>query len=75
MEDKHLQLALKIISSSNSVKVSFNTPVTDNYSNTHKILIHESNANLINQLMDNGFSLSMNKKGLSVNHYGIFKTQ
>ena len=61
--------AIEIISKSNSVKVSFNVPVTNNYSTVYDILIHESNASVINELMSNGYSLSMNQKGLSVNKY------
>jgi len=61
--------AIEIISNSNSVKCSFNVPITNNYSNVHDILIHESNASLIDQLIKAGFSLSMNKKGLSVDCY------
>ena len=57
---------LEIIANSNSPKVSFHVPVEDNYSNVHDILIHESNADLINKLITAGFSLSMSKKGLSV---------
>lgn len=63
------QIALEIITASNSPKVSFRVPVNDNYSNVHQILIHESNADLINKLIKAGFSLSMCKKGLSVNKY------
>ena len=61
--------AIEIINNSNSIKVSFNVPINDNYSNTHKILIHESNASVINKLIEHGFSLNMVPKGLSVNHY------
>ena len=41
-EDK--KKAIEIIAQSNSPKVSFHVPITDNYSNVHDILIHESNA-------------------------------
>lgn len=61
--------AIEIISKSNSVKVSFNVPVTDNYGNVYEILIHNSNAALIKKLISEGYSLSMNDKGLSVNKY------
>lgn len=61
--------ALKIISTSNNIKVSFNVPVHDNYSNCYDILIHESNAIVINNLIKAGFSLAMSPKGLSVNKY------
>lgn len=61
--------ALRIISASSSIKVSFNVPVHDNYSNCYDILIHESNATVINDLIKAGFSLSMSPKGLSVNKY------
>lgn len=69
MKTEYFQEALQIISQSNSIKVSFNVPVTDNYSNVYKILIHNSNAKVINDLIAAGFSLSMNNKGLSVNKY------
>lgn len=69
MKAEYFQEALLIISKSNSIKVSFNVPVNDNYSNVHQILIHNSNATVINELIAAGFSLSMNDKGLSVNKY------
>lgn len=69
MKAEYFQEALQIISKSNSIKVSFNVPVKDNYSNVHQILIHNSNASVINELVAAGFSLSMNDKGLSVTKY------
>lgn len=69
MKAEYFQEALQIISMSNSIKVSFNVPVKDNYSDVYQILIHNSNAKVINQLIEAGFSLSMNDKGLSVNKY------
>lgn len=69
MKTEDFNKALQIISASNSIKVSFNTPITNNYSNVYKILIHESNAAVINELIKSGFSLSMSPKGLSVNKY------
>lgn len=69
MKPEYLAEAIGIISKSNSIKVSFNVPVNDNYSHTYAILIHESNASVLNQLIAAGFSLSMNPKGLSVNKY------
>lgn len=69
MKTEYFQEALQIISKSNSIKVSFNVPVKDNYSNVHQILIHISNASVINELIAAGFSLSMNDKGLSVTKY------
>lgn len=62
-------LAIEIVSAQNSVKCSFNVPITDNYSNCHAILIHNSNATTINKLIESGFSLSMCDKGLSVDKY------
>jgi hypothetical protein len=69
MKNHHFELALNLIAKSNSAKVSFNVPITDSYSNVHEILIHESNATLINELVKNGFSLYMTKKGLSVDNH------
>lgn len=69
MKAEYFQEALQIISKSNSIKVSFNVPVKDNYSNVHQILIHNSNASVIKELIAAGFSLSMNDKGLSVSKY------
>lgn len=75
---EHLQEALNIITKSNNIKVSFNVPVNDHYSNVYHILIHESNAmviihesnaKVISDLIEAGFSLSMTPKGLSVNKY------
>lgn len=69
MKAEYFQEALQIISKSNSIRVSFNVPVENNYSNVYQILIHNSNAAVINELVAAGFSLSMNDKGLSVNKY------
>lgn len=69
MKAEYLSRAVELIATSNSPKVSFNVPVTDNYSNVHDILIHESNASLITNLVNEGFSVSMCSKGLSVTKY------
>lgn len=69
MKDQHLQEAIAIISKSNSIKVSFNVPVENHYSNVHQILIHESNAKVIEDLHKAGFSVFMTSKGLSVNKF------
>ena len=69
MKPQYFSEAIEIISRSNNIKVSFNVPVTDNYSNVYAILIHNSNATVISDLVAAGFSLSMNDKGLSVNKY------
>ena len=45
------------------------TPVDGNYANTYPILIHESNATVLKQLHDEGYSLSMIEKGLYVMKY------
>ena len=50
MHPEDFRRALEIITSNNRITVSFNTPVKDNYSNTHPILIHESNAAVLKQL-------------------------
>ena len=50
MKPDDFHRALEIITSNNRITVSFNTPVKDNYSNTHPILIHESNAAVLKQL-------------------------
>lgn len=69
MKTEHMQEAIQIITSSGNIKVSFNVPVKDNYANVYDILIHNSNASVINELVAAGFSLSMNDKGLSVTKY------
>ena len=69
MTTEQFQEAIAIITKSNSIKVSFNVPVQDNYSNVYQILIHESNAKVIEDLHKAGFSLSMTPKGLSVNKF------
>lgn len=61
--------AIDIISKSVSAKVSFNVPVDNNYSNVHDILIHESNATLINELVKAGFSLFPGPKGISIDKF------
>ena len=47
MKPEDFRRALEIITSNNRITVSFNTPVKDNYSNMHPILIHESNATAV----------------------------
>ncbi|RXE74633.1 hypothetical protein ED551_02025 [Muribaculaceae bacterium Isolate-013 (NCI)] len=69
MKPGFLAEAISIISKSNSITVSFNVPVNDNYSHTYAILIHQSNASVIKQLTNAGFSLSMTSKGLSVDKF------
>ena len=69
MKPEYLAEAIGIISKSNSITVSFNVPVNDNYSHTYAILIHQSNASVIKQLTNAGFSLSMTSKGLSVDKF------
>lgn len=69
MKTEHMQEAIQIITRSCNIKVSFNVPVKDNYANVYDILIHNSNASVINELVAAGFSLSMNDKGLSVTKY------
>lgn len=69
MKPEYLADAISIITKSNSIKVSFNVPINDNYSHTYPILIHESNATAINQLIAVGFSLHMTPKGLAVDKF------
>lgn len=69
MSQKDFKKALEIITSNNQITVSFNTPVKDSYSNVYQILIHESNAAVVNELKEEGFSMSMCPKGLSVTKY------
>lgn len=66
-EDK--ALAIDIISQSHSIKVAFNIPVENHYSNVYEILILESNATVLKDLHNAGFSLCMTPKGLSVNKF------
>lgn len=66
MNEEAKTKAIKMITESNSCKASFRVPVNDNYSNVHEILIHESNATLIRDLVLSGYSLFMTPKGLSV---------
>ena len=68
MKPEDFRRALEIITRNNRI-VSFNTPVDDNYANIYPILIHESNAAVLKQLHDEGYSLSMTEKGLCVMKY------
>ncbi len=69
MKPEDFSKAVDIIIASNSPKVSFNVPVTDNYNNVYRILIHESNADMILKLVAAGFKPSMTSKGLAVHKY------
>lgn len=70
LESKHNEELIKIISKSNSIKVSFNVPKKSNYSDVYEVLIHESNASVLKELHDAGFSMYMTKKGLWVTKIG-----
>lgn len=61
--------AVMIIATSNSCKAQYLVPVNNHCSNTYDILILESNASVINELIKAGYSLSMTPKGLSVDKY------
>lgn len=69
MTEQDKNQAIAIISQSNSIRVSFNVPVNDNYSNVHEIIIHRSNATVIKELINSGFSLFMIDKGLLVDKF------
>ena len=69
MSNEDFVKAVLLIATSKSCKALFLTPVTNNYGNVYAILIQESNAAIINTLIDDGYSLSMTPKGLSVNKY------
>lgn len=69
MKEEDFRRALEIITSNNCITVSFNTPVSNNYMNIYQILIHESNASVLKQLHEAGYSLSMTRKGLDVSKY------
>lgn len=69
MKPEDFRRALEIITRNNRITVSFNTPVDNNYANTYPLLIHESNATVLKQLHDEGYSLSMTEKGLCVMKY------
>lgn len=69
MKPEDFRRALEIITRNNRITVSFNTPVDDNYANTYPLLIHKSNAAVLKQLHDEGYSLSMTEKGLCVMKY------
>ena len=69
LKPEDFRRALEIITRNNRITVSFNTPGDDNYANASPILIHESNATVLKQLHDEGYSLSMTEKGLCVMKY------
>ena len=66
MQESDFRRALEIITRNNRITVSFNTPIADNYSQVYPLLIHESNAPMLNQLYGAGFSMRMTKKGVDV---------
>ena len=66
--EKYLK-AIEIVSLSLCAKVSFNVPKDDNYSSIHQILIHNCCATLIKQLIEEGYSLFMTDKGLSIDNF------
>ena len=62
MQESDFRSALEIITRNNRITVSFNTPIADNYSQVYPLLIHESNASVLKQLHEAGFSMSMTKR-------------
>lgn len=67
MKTEHITAALDIIrASAASITVSFNVPVKEHYSRVYDILIQRSNATVIKNLVEAGFSLYMTDKGLAV---------
>lgn len=66
MQESDFRSALEIITRNNRITVSFNTPIADNYSQVYPLLIHESNASVLKQLHEAGFSMSMTKRTGSV---------
>lgn len=69
MNAKDKEQAIAIVTSSNDITVKFNVPVNNSYNDVYDILILKSNAKVIKQLHDAGFSLSMTEKGLKINNY------
>jgi len=70
MKPEHITAALDIIrASAASITVSLNTPVNGNYSHVYDILIIRSNATVIKDLVEAGFSLCMTDKGLAVDKF------
>jgi hypothetical protein len=61
--------AIEVLTSSTDVTLAFNTPVSDNYTHIHEILIIRSNATVIKKLVELGYSLFMTDKGLSVEKF------
>jgi hypothetical protein len=70
MKTEDYKDALEIITSSRAaIKLSFNVPVKDNYSNVYQIIVHECNATTINLLVNAKFSLFMTDKGLVIDKF------
>lgn len=69
MTTENFREALSIITESKNVKVSFNVPINGSYNTVHQIVIHNSNASLIRELIDAKFSLFMGSEGLVVDKF------
>ena len=69
MQESDFRHALEIITRNNRITVSFNTPITDNYSHGYPHLIHENNASVLQELHEAGYSLSMTPTGFCVMKY------
>ena len=69
MQESNFRRALEIITRNNRITVSFNTPIADNHYHVYPLLIHESNASVLKELHEEGYSLSMTPKGLCVMKY------
>lgn len=59
MKDEHKKQLLEIVQASNSCQVKFNVPVHDNYSNTYYLVILECNPKLVQDLVKEGFMLTL----------------
>jgi len=68
MKTEYRKKAIEIITRS-PVRVAFNVPVHNSYSNVYEILILRSNATLIKQLTEAGYSLFVTKKGVRVDKF------
>lgn len=69
MNEEDFVKSVMLIATSNCCKAQYIVPISDNYRHTYDIVIQESNAAIINELVKAGYSLSMSCKGLVVSKY------
>lgn len=70
MNDSYFTKAVEIITThTSSTTLSFNVPVSDNYSNVYPIVLHKATPGLIEALIRNGYNVGVCAKGTYIEKF------